>query len=185
MNTLVGAVELGVTAYRTAAVAVWLLSALARPAQPFADGWARRHDDARAVVVLLHGVNQSGRVWRQTVRHVMASLPADVDVYAPLLDHAKPTSANVGRVARRVGPGASARTRRRRGLLQRRAVRAAPRARGAYRPRGARCRAGGGRALGRAAAVVVAALEDLRQARGGAAAPPLARARRRRTRAWS
>ena len=32
-------------------------------------------------------------------RWIAASLPADVDVYAPLLDHAEPTSANVGRVA--------------------------------------------------------------------------------------
>lgn len=95
MNALVGAVELGVAVYRTAAVAVWLLGALVRPAPPLADGWARRCDDARAVVVLLHGVNQSGWVWRQNVRHVMASLPADVDVYAPLLDHAEPTSAAV------------------------------------------------------------------------------------------
>lgn len=79
---LVGAVELGVAVYRTAA--------LARPAPPLADGWARR-GDARAVVVLLHGVNQGGWVWQQKARWIAASLPADVDVYAPLLDHAEPS----------------------------------------------------------------------------------------------
>lgn len=99
MNVLVGAVELCVAAYRTAAVVAWLLGALAHPAPPLADGWARRCDAPRGVVVLLHGVNQNGWVWRQKVRHFASALPADVDMYAPLLDHAEPTSANVGRVA--------------------------------------------------------------------------------------
>lgn len=100
MNALAGAVELSVAVWRTAAVVAWLAGALVRPAPPLpADGWLRRADGARAAVVLLHGVNQNGWVWRQKARHLAASLPADADVFAPLLDHGEPTSANAGRVA--------------------------------------------------------------------------------------
>lgn len=100
MNALAGAVELSVAVWRTAAVVAWLAGALVRPAPPLpADGWLRRADGARAAVVLLHGVNQNGWVWRQKARHLAAALPADADVFAPLLDHGEPTSANAGRVA--------------------------------------------------------------------------------------